>query len=434
MTTRWTAEALAALDAADPLAPFRDRFLLPEGVVHLGTASLGALPKATPGALARRVEAEWGHALVTGWNRHGWSELPTRVAAAIARIVGAEPHEVRVADSTSVDLFELLAAALDLRPDRRVLLSERSNVPTDLYAAQGLVALVRGEVELRLLEEDEPLAEKLDERVACFFVSHVDYRTGRLHDLRALAAAAHEVGALLLVDLAHSAGVLPIELRAANVDLAVGCGSKYLCGGPGAPGFLFVAERHRTMIRTPPSGRMGGADSFAFEPGYRPTPGIGRFLVGTPSILALEALRVGAELVAEADLELSRAKATALAEAFLSLAEERLAGFGFELASPRDPEARGAHLAFRHPEAGALAQAFLARGVVADVRRPDLLRFSFAPLYLRFVDVLDAVERMEAALREGVYRDPRHALRAEVTRAAGPAVRSDLLPGATGGG
>ncbi len=233
--SRWTAEALGALDAADPLAPFRDRFLLPEGVVHLAANSLGPLPKATPGALARRVEAEWGPDPGTSWNRHGWSELPTRVAATIARILGAEPHEVTVADSTSVDLLELLAAALDLRPDRSVLLSERSNVPTDLYAAQGLVELLRGEVELRLLEEDEPLADELDERVACLFVSHVDYRTGRLHDLHALAAAAHEVGALLLVDLAHSAGVLPIEPRAANVDLAVGCGYQYLCGGPGAP-------------------------------------------------------------------------------------------------------------------------------------------------------------------------------------------------------
>lgn len=415
MTTRWTAEALAALDALDPLAPFRDRFVLPEGVVHLATASLGALPKATPGALARRVEAEWGHALVTGWNRHGWSELPARVAAAIARIVGAEPHEITVAHSSSVDLFELLAAALDLRSDRSVLLSERSNVATALCAAQVLVELSRGEVELRLLEEGEPLAEKLDERVACFFVNHVDDRTGRLHDLRALAAAAHEVGALLLVDLTHSAGVLPIDLRAANVDLAVGSGNGYLCGGPGAPSFSFVAERHLEAIRTPPSGRTGGADPFALEPGCRPTPGISRFLVGSPSILALEALRVGAELVAEADLELSRAKATALAGAFLALAEERLAGFGFELVSPRDPEARGAHLAFRHPEASALAQAFLARGVVADLRRPDLLRFGFAPLYLRFVDVLDAVERMEAALREGEHRDPRHALGGELT-------------------
>jgi len=432
--SRWTAEALGALDAADPLAAFRDRFVLPEGVAHLAAASLGPLPKATPGALARRVEAEWGHALVTSWNRHGWSDLPARVAAVIARIVGAEPREVRVADSTSVDLLELLAAALDLRPDRSVLLSERSNVPTALYAAQGLVELLRGEVELRLLEEDEPLAEKLDERVACLFVSHVDYRTGRLHDLRALAAAAHEVGALLLVDLAHSAGVLPVELRAAHVDLAVGCGSKYLCGGPGAPAFLFVAERHLEAIRTPLAGWMGHADPFAFEPGYRPAPGIGRFLAGTPSILALEALRVGAELVAEADPELSHAKATALAEAFLGLVEERLAGFGLELVSPRDPRARGAHVAFRHPEAGPLVQAFVERGVVADVRHPDLLRFAFAPLHLRYRDVLEAVERMAAVLRECAHRDPRHAFRGEVTRAAGPAVRSDLLPGATGGG
>ena len=432
--SRWTAEELGALDAADPLAAFRDRFVLPEGVVHLAAASLGPLPKATPGALARRVEAEWGHDLVASWSRHGWSELPARVAAAIARIVGAEPHEVRVADSTSVDLLELLAASLDLRPDRSALLSERSNVPTDLYVAQGLVELLRGEVELRLLEEDEPLAEKLDERVACLFVSHVDYRTGRLHDLRALAAAVHEVGALLLVDLAHSAGVLPIDLRAANVDLAVGCGSKYLCGGPGAPAFLFVAERHLEAIRAPLTGWMGHADPFAFEPGYRPAPGIGRFLVGTPSILALEALRVGAELVAEADLELSRAKATTLAEAFLARAEERLAGFGLELVSPRDARARGAHVVFRHPEAGPLMRDFAERGVIGEVRRPDLLRFAFAPLHLRYRDVLEAVERMAAVLREGAQRSRRLTLCAEVTGADGPALRGDLLPGAKGGG
>ncbi|BCX19209.1 MAG: kynureninase [Geminicoccaceae bacterium] len=414
MTSPWTAEALRAHDARDPLAAFRDRFVLPEGIVHLAGHSLGALPKATPEAVARLVEREWGRDLIRSWNRHGWRDLPARVAAVIARIVGAEPHEIAVADSTSVNLFKLLAAALDLRPDRPVLLSERANVPTDLYVAQGLVELSRGEVELRLLEEDEPLAEKLDERVACLFVSHVDDRTGRLHDLRALAAQAHEVGALLLVDLAHSAGVLPVDLRAARVDLAVGSGHGYLCGGPGAPSFLFVAERHLEAIRTPVAGRMGHADPFAFESGHGPAPGIGRFLVGTPSILALEALRVGAELVAEADPNAMRAKAVALSEAFLALVEERLTGFGLELVSPRDPEARGAHLAFHHPEARPLMQAFVERGVIGDVRHPNLLRFGFAPLYLRFVDVLDAVERMEAVLRAGAHRDRRHVAPPEV--------------------
>lgn len=411
---RWTRERLAALDRADPLAPFRERFQLPEGVIYLDGNSLGALPRATPEAVARVVGEEWGRDLITSWNRHGWIDLPARVAAAIARIVGAAPHEIAVADSTSVNLFKLLAAAVDRRPERRVLLSEATNFPTDLYVAQGLVELARGDLELRVVGENEPVEAALDEDVAVLFVSHVDYRSGRVHDIARLAALAHEVGALLLVDLAHSAGLLPVELRAANVDLAVGCGYKYLCGGPGAPSFLFVAERHLEAIRTPIAGWMGHADPFAFEPGYRPAPGIGRFLVGTPSILALEALRVGAELVAEVDPRLSRAKAGTLGDAFVALVEERLAGHGLELVSPRDAAERGGHVAFRHPMAWSLMQALIARGVVGDVRRPDLLRFGFAPLYLRHVDVLEAVERMAAVLHERAHLDPRYAIPAKV--------------------
>jgi kynureninase len=393
-----------ALDEADPLRHRRERFALPDGVVYLDGNSLGALPKATAVMLDDVVRRQWGVDLITSWNRHGWVDLPQRVGARIAPLIGAGPDEVVVADSISINLFKLTCAALQLRPGRRVVLSERGGFPTDLYMIQGLGDLLPGEVKLRLVAADD-LERALDGDVALLMLSHVDYRSGRLHDMEQLARAAHEAGALVLFDLAHSAGALPVELGACGVDLAVGCGYKYLNGGPGAPAFLFVAQALQEAIRQPLAGWFGHAAPFAFEEAYRPAPGIARFLCGTPPILSLKALEAGLEALDGVDLAVLRGKSMRLTQLFIELIEERCAGFGLDVASPRDPKRRGSHVAVRHAEGHAVSKALIARGVIGDFRAPDLMRFGFAPLYNRYVDVFDSVEAMHAILSTNAWKD-----------------------------
>jgi kynureninase len=400
-----------ALDAADPLAGWRERFALPEGVIYLDGNSLGPLPAATEALLQDVVRRQWGKDLITSWNRHGWVDLPRTVGAKIARLIGAGRHEVIVADSISVNLFKLIGAALRLRPGRAVILSERSNFPTDLYVAQGLLD---DRIELRLVEPHE-LESALDGDTALLMLSHVDYRTGRIHDMARLTAAAQTAGALALWDLAHSAGALPVELNACGVDLAVGCGYKYLNGGPGAPAFLFVAGRWHDEIRQPLTGWFGHAEPFAFRTEYQPAPGIGRFLVGTPPILSLKALEAGIDLLLEADPGELRAKSTQLTELFIRRILERCGSHGLELASPRDAQHRGSQVALRHAEGHAIVQAAIARGVIGDFRAPDLLRFGFGPLYVRFVDVFDAVEVLHGILADRAWDRPELKRRAAVT-------------------
>jgi kynureninase len=403
-----------ALDAADPLAAWRDRFALPEGVIYLDGNSLGPLPKATAGMLDDVVRRQWGQDLITSWNRHGWVDLPQRLGGKVARLIGAHPQEVIVADSISVNLFKLIAAALSLRPGRRVVLSERGNFPTDLYVAQGIGDLLGERVEVRL-EAGEEIEAALDEDTALLMLSHVDYRTGRIHDMARLTRAAHEMGALALWDLAHSAGAVPIELHGAGADLAVGCGYKYLNGGPGAPAFLFVAERWHERIRQPITGWFGHAGPFAFDPAYRPAAGIVRFLAGTPPILSMKALEAGVDLLLDVDPRHQRQKSLALTEAFIRLVEERCGRFGFGIASPRAGEQRGAQVALRHGDGYPIVQALIARGVIGDFRAPDLLRFGFAPLYVRFVDVWDAVDALVTVMSGRIWDQEAYKQRAAVT-------------------
>jgi kynureninase len=409
-----TRAACEALDAADPLAAWRARFALPKGVIYLDGNSLGPLPKATEALLQDVVRRQWGEDLITSWNRHGWVDLPQRLGAKIARLIGAAPHEVIVADSTSVNLFKLIGAALGLRPGRCVVLSERSNFPTDLYVAQGLEDLLGERMELRLVATDE-LEAALDRDTALLMLTHVDYRTGRMHDMTRLTLAAHEAGALALWDLAHSAGAVPVDLNAAGADLAVGCGYKYLNGGPGAPAFLFVAGRWHDDARQPITGWFGHAQPFAFESAYQPGRGIARFLAGTPPILSLKALEAGVDMLLGVDQEQLRDKSSALTETFIRLVDERCGGFGFTIASPRTAEQRGAQVALRHAEGYPIVQALIARGVIGDFRAPDLLRFGFAPLYVRFVDVWDAVDALCAVMTEGIWDQPAFKQRAAVT-------------------
>jgi len=402
-----------ALDATDPLAWLRDRFVLPDGVIYLDGNSLGPLPADVPGRLAAVVEREWGTDLIRSWNSHGWIDLPHRVGDAIAPLVGARPGEVIVADSTSVNLFKLLAGALRMRPGRRVIVSERGNFPTDLYIARGLADLA-GDVEVRLADRTG-LAAAIDDRTAVVMLTHVDFRTGEMHDMDAVTRLAHDRGALMLWDLAHSAGAVPVELDRCDVDLAVGCGYKYLNGGPGAPAFAFVARRHHHTIETPLPGWMGHAAPFEMTTDYRPAEGITRLLCGTPPILSLAALEVGVATVAEAGMIPLRAKSIQLTELFIALVEEACSGHGLELASPRDGERRGSQVSFRFVHGYAVVQALIARGVIGDFREPDLMRFGFAPAYVRFVDVWDAAAALCEVLDSRDWDRPEHHARSRVT-------------------
>lgn len=403
-----------AMDAADPLAGLRDRFVLPEGMIYLDGNSLGALPKATEARVREVIAGQWGKDLIKSWNQHDWIGLPRRVGGKIARLIGAQPHEVVVADSTSLNVFKVLHAALSLRPGRRVILSDDGNFPTDLYMAQGLAELLDDKHEL-VVVPPEDIAKALSEDVAVLMLTEIDYRTGRKHDMRALTEAAHGAGALTIWDLAHSAGAFPVDLNGCNADFAVGCGYKYLNGGPGAPAFIFVAERWQETASQPLFGWMGHDAPFAFDLDYRPRKGIDRFLVGTPPILSLAALEAGLDQFDGIDMAEVRRKSIALGDLFIALVERELAGHGLTLASPRDGRQRGSQVSFRHPEGYPVMQALIARGVVGDFRAPDILRFGFTPLYVRYQDVWEAVQRLRAVMEEHAWQKPEFRRRAAVT-------------------
>jgi kynureninase len=405
---------LAAHDAEDALAFVRDSFLLPEGVIYLDGNSLGALPRRTPELLREAAVAQWGGDLIKSWNVHGWIDLPRRIGDKIARLIGAGPGEVVAADSTSINLFKALAAALRLRPDREVIVSERDNFPTDLYIAQGLSALLDRGHELRLVAADT-LRDAIDDRTAVVMLTHVNYRTGAMHDMKSVTAMAQAKGALMLWDLAHSAGAMPLDLTGCGADFAVGCGYKYLNGGPGAPAFIWVAPRHQDTFEQPLSGWLGHAAPFAFETDYRPAPGIARYICGTPPVLSMVALEAGIDLVLGIDMAAIRSKSVALTEMFIRLVEQECDGLGLTLVSPRDASRRGSQVCLRHEEAYPIMQALIARGVIGDFRAPDILRFGFAPLYVRFVDVWDAVAALKEILTAGSWDRPEFRVRATVT-------------------
>ena len=399
-----------ALDAADPLAHYRSRFDLPAGVIYLDGNSLGALPTATPGRLAEVLRGEWGEGLIRSWNSADWITLPQRVGGKIAPLIGARPHEVIVADSVSVNLFKLIGAALKMRPGRKAILSEPGNFPTDLYMIQGLEK--QGLATQRLADRDA-IVDALDEDVALLLLTHVHYKSGAMFDMEALTRVAHEAGALVLWDLSHTGGALPVDLNACEADFAVGCGYKYLNGGPGAPAYAFVAERHHEALEQPLSGWMGHAAPFAFTDDYAPAPGVDRLLCGTPSILAMTALEVGVDLIAEIGIERLWAKSRALSEFFRECLAE--AGVDLPLVSPEDATRRGSQLSFRHPNAYALCQALIARGIIGDFRAPDILRLGFAPAYLRFEDMARTAHELADILATGAWDTPEFKQRAAVT-------------------
>ena len=414
----------AALDAADPLAFARERFVLPEATVYLDGNSLGAMPRSVAARMRTATEQEWAQGLIRSWNDAGWYTAPQRAAARIARLVGAAPDQVIVADSTSVNLFKLLAGALGIQrrraPQRRVIVAERGNFPTDVYLDASVAALFGMELVCPGQDEVREAMSQAGERLALVQLTHVNYRSGQLHDMASITAQAHAQGALVLWDLAHTAGAMPVALDALQVDLAVGCGYKYLNGGPGAPAFAYVARRWIGELEQPLVGWHGHARPFDFEHDWRPAPGIERLLCGTAPQLSLLALETALEAFEGVDMDALRAKSVAMTSLFLALAEQALGGLGtsgtgFGLASPRDAARRASQVSLTHPEGYAIMQALIARGVIGDFRAPDVLRFGFTPLYLRFVDVWDAVKHLRDVMVSGEWREARFNQRAAVT-------------------
>ncbi len=407
-------EDILALDQSDPLAGVRDEFSVPDGLVYLDGNSLGVLPKRVPSRLERAIRQEWGTDLIRSWNKNDWIGLPARVGAQIARLIGANADEVIAADSTSVNLFKILLAALKLRPDRRVIVSDIDNFPTDLYMAQGVNALLDDRLELRFVKRDQ-LMTAMDSSVAVVMLTQVDYRTGELLDMKGITDAAHANGALMIWDLAHSAGAFPVHLNACDVDFAVGCGYKYLNGGPGAPAFLFVAHEHQTQAVPVLSGWMGHKNPFEFTPWYAPAEGVGRLTAGTPSVLGLTALEAALEVFDGIDMNLVRQKSLGLTGAFIALMEPLRQEFGFELVTPKDGALRGSQVSYAHDQGYAIMQALIADGVIGDFRAPNIVRFGFTPLYTRYADVQEAVDRLARVMREKRWNLEQYRERAAVT-------------------
>ena len=410
-TTRAECEAR---DAADPLASRRDAFALDPGVVYLDGNSLGPLTHSA----ARRVEGmlhgEWGRDLIKSWNVHGWIDLPKRLGAKIARLIGAKADEVLVADSTSINLFKLAAAATRSRGTRRRIVSEAGNFPTDLYVLQGLVQLSGGATELVVVPR-ERLLEAIDEDTFLVVLTHVHYKSGDGFDMKALTARAHAVGARMLWDLSHSVGALPVDLAGSGADFAVGCTYKYLNGGPGSPAFLYVRGDLQASVEPVLTGWMGHDAPFEFSDDYRPASGMTRHRCGTPSLLAFAALEGALEVFDGLELKDARTKSLELSELFVAIAEAGSAPAGLKLASPRESARRGSHVVFSHVDGYAIMQALIARGVIGDFRAPNLLRFGFAPLYVRYADVWDAAQALRTVVESGSYRVAPGNVRAAVT-------------------
>jgi len=429
MTEPLTRPDCAALDAADPLRSLRALFTLPDGVNYLDGNSLGVLPAAAPARAAQVVQQEWGDGLIRSWNTAGWITLPQRVGDKIGRLVGAKPGELVTADSTSINLYKVLSAAIEIakqgQPGRRVILSERSNFPTDLYIAQSLAKQHGFELELATSDQ---IAARLDERVAVLMLTQVNYRTGAIHDMAALTAQAHAKGALALWDLAHSAGALLVDLNGADADFAVGCGYKYLNGGPGAPAFVWAHPRHTSRFWQPLSGWMGHASPFTFDTAYQPAEGVSRYLCGTPSVIGLSVLECGVDTLLAAEpmggMAALREKSLALTDLFLAQVAARCADHGLRSVTPADRQRRGSQVSLACPGVSgyAVMQALIARGVIGDFRagdgseaEPDLLRFGFTPLYTRYVDVHDAVTTLADILATEQWREARFNQKAAVT-------------------
>jgi kynureninase len=396
------------LDRVDALARFRDRFALPEGIIYLDGNSLGALPRNVLERTQQVVAEQWGNGLIRSWNSADWIDLPRRVGDKIASLIGAAPGSVVAGDSTSINIFKLLAVALEKRPGRSVIVTEENNFPTDVYMAGGIASLLGQGHEVRL-SPAAGLADAIHNDVAIVLLTEVNYRTGARLDMAALTRAAHDAGALAIWDLCHSAGAFPVDLVSADADFAMGCGYKYLNGGPGAPAFAYAAPRHLDGLHQPLSGWMGHAKPFDFAADYQPAGGIDALRVGTPPVISMSALDAALDAFEGVDLRAVKSKADALFDLFVSGLPD-----GVELLTPRDPAQRGTQISLRHPEAYPVMQALIARGVIGDFRQPDIMRFGLTPLYLRYADIAQATAILREILETGVWDRAEFKTRAKV--------------------
>ncbi|SNY41652.1 Kynureninase [Arsukibacterium tuosuense] len=418
-TSPLSRQLLQHWDSQDLLAAKRDAFVLPENTVYLDGNSLGAMPRMAAERAQQVLAQQWSQDLIKSWNQHSWIDLPGNVGEKIARLVGAASGQVICCDSTSVNLFKVLSSAMLMQPDRKVVLSQAGNFPTDLYMVEGLASLL-GEQNCRLKlvedsENDQLLRQALTEEVAVLMLTQVDFRSGRLLDMQRLTELAHGKGILVIWDLAHSAGALPIELDACQVDFAIGCGYKYLNGGPGAPAFIYAATRHHNAVRQPLSGWMGHSSPFSFDKQYQKAPGISQFLTGTPAIISMSVLDAALDVFADVDMAQLRLKSLALSNCFQQLVQQHNSLKQLTLLTPIRRAERGSQLAYQHPAAYALCQALIQHGVIADFRAPDILRLGFTPLYLRYVDIWQAVTTLAELVQSGEYSKPAYAVKNKVT-------------------
>jgi len=410
-----TLEQLQQYDQQDLLAHKRAEFTLPEHVIYFDGNSLGAMPSCALQRAQDVLARQWSQDLIQSWNSNQWIDLPIKVGEQIGRLIGAESGQVICCDSTSVNLFKVLSCALLMQPERTVVLTQQGNFPTDLYMVQGLRTLV-GEKRCQLLEvAEQDLEQALNNDVAVLMLTQVDFRSGRLLDIQRLTQIAHEQGVLVIVDLAHSAGALPVELDAWQVDFAVGCGYKYLNGGPGAPAFLYAAKRHHAAITQPLSGWMGHKTPFSFSSEYVKSDGIEQFLTGTPAVISMSVLDAALQVFSDIRMQQIREKSLGLTSCFHQLVQQQAALAELTLITPLKPEARGSQLAYQHPQAYALCQALIKRGVIADFRAPDILRLGFTPLYIRYIDLWHAVEILTDIVASQEYLKPEYAIKQKVT-------------------
>ena len=416
MTTRSHCQAL---DAQDPLAPLRRQFALPEGVIYLDGNSLGARPVAALARAQAVIAEEWGNGLIRSWNSAGWADLSQRLGNRLAPLIGARDGEVVITDTTSINLFKVLSAALTVQrqrtPARKVIVSEASNFPTDLYIAEGLTELLQQGYSLRLVNSPDELPQAIDSDVAVVMLTHVNYKTGYMYDMQAVTTLSHECGALSIWDLAHSAGAVPIDLHTAGADYAIGCTYKYLNGGPGSQAFVWVNPALVDVVRQPLSGWFGHTRQFAMESRYAPSQGIARYLCGTQPITSLAMVECGLDIFAQTDMASLRAKSLALTDLFIERVESRCAAHDLTLITPREHARRGSHVSFEHPEGYAVIQALIARGVIGDYREPRIMRFGFTPLYTSFAEVWDAVEILGEILDQKTWDQPQFKVRHSVT-------------------
>lgn len=402
-----TREDFIALDNKDILAPFADEFHIPENVIYLDGNSLGAMPKAAKARALEVIDQEWGEDLIKSWNKAGWFNLVEKLGDKTATLIGANKGEVIYADSTGLNVYKLVAAALDQRRERKVIVMEGSNFPTDNYMVQGLIKQLERDHEIRFAEDGD-IFDAIDEDVAVVCLTHVHYKTGHLHDMAAITKKAHDVGALAIWDLCHSAGAMSVDLNGCNADFAVGCTYKYLNGGPGSQSFMFVAKRHQGTAMQPLTGWWGHDAPFGFERDYRPRKDIRQFSTGTEPIVSLAMSEVGLDIFMRADMNDIRKKSLKLTDLFIQLIEERLSGYGFKLETPVDHEKRGSQVSISSENGFPIMQAIIDAGVIGDFRAPDIMRFGFTPLYVSYVNVWDAIDRIKKIMDQNTWDQPKY--------------------------